>query len=117
MGMSTSDSPRRDTARRHRDTRQDERHRATVVSAEMRRLEIQLLALGPMPRERLADQCHADRWHEGTFQEAVQQGLRTHRLQELPMGWLKANQPTAAPPSAAAPARRTAPQTARPRSG
>lgn len=64
--------------------------RASIVSAETRRLENRLLAIGPMSREKLAESCGADHWRDGTFQEAVREGIRTGRLEELPMGWLKA---------------------------
>jgi hypothetical protein len=64
--------------------------RAIIVSAETRRLENQLLAIGPMSREKLAESCGADHWRDGTFQEAVREGIRTGRIEEMPMGWLKA---------------------------
>jgi hypothetical protein len=73
-----------------------ERHRARVISVETRRLERRLLELGPMPRERLARCCGAERWREGTFQEAVVEGVRTGRLRELPLGWIEASLDTAA---------------------
>ena len=43
-----------------------------------------------MPRERLADLAGADRWREGTFEEAVSEGVRQGRLQWMPFHWLKA---------------------------
>jgi hypothetical protein len=65
-------------------------HRARVIGAETRRLERRLREYGPMPRERLAQACGAERWREGTFEEAVIEGLRTGRLRELPLGWIEA---------------------------
>lgn len=66
-------------------------HRVTVVAAETRRLRRELLALGPMRRDRLAERCRADRWREGTFEEAVQQGVKTGQLRRLPLGWIAAS--------------------------
>jgi hypothetical protein len=43
-----------------------------------------------MPCERLASLAHADRWREGTFEEAVAVGVETGRLAWLPFNWLKA---------------------------
>ena len=67
-------------------------HRATVA-AEAARLERVLRGIGPMPKARLARTCGADRWREGTFQEAVRAGLRAGRLRQLPLGWLEASRP------------------------
>jgi hypothetical protein len=46
--------------------------------------------LGPMPCHRLASLAQADRWREGTFEEAVAAGVREGRLAWLPFNWLKA---------------------------
>lgn len=67
-----------------------DRHRATVITAEMRRLERRLLAVGPMSQVKLAESCGSGRWREGTFEEAVQEGLRAGRLKQLPLGWIEA---------------------------
>jgi hypothetical protein len=74
----------------------DGRHRSLIVAAESRRLQRQLLAFGPMHRDRLAHTCGADRWREGTFEEAVLEGVRTGLLRQLPMGWLTAERPAGA---------------------
>ncbi|MGA9857308.1 MAG: hypothetical protein WBQ18_05555 [Solirubrobacteraceae bacterium] len=66
------------------------RHRATIVAAETRRLERELLALGPMHRDRLAERCGTHRWREGTFEEAVHQGIQTGQLRRLPFDWIAA---------------------------
>ena len=66
------------------------RHRALVVSAEVGRLERRLRAIGPMPRDTLAKTCGADAWHEGSFEEAIREGVRSGRLRELPLGWVEA---------------------------
>ncbi len=66
-----------------------ERRRA-AVSAEMRRLERQLLAVGPMPRAALAQGSTARRWRAGTFEEAVREGIRLGGISPLPLGWLEA---------------------------
>lgn len=57
------------TVLRHHSERQAvaDRHRAAVVTVEMRRLERQLLAVGPMPRAKLAESTGARRWREGSF--------------------------------------------------
>jgi len=61
-----------------------------IVAAETRRLQRQLLAFGPMHRDRLAHTCGAERWREGSFEEAVTEGVRTGLLRKLPLGWLTA---------------------------
>lgn len=66
------------------------RHRATVVTAEVRRLERTLRAIGPMPRQKLAQTCASGRWHEGTFEEALRAGIASGRLRELPLDWVEA---------------------------
>ena len=43
-----------------------------------------------MPRERLADLAHADRWRAGTFAEAAAEGVRQGRLERMAFHWLKA---------------------------
>ena len=70
-------------------TQRHTRHGA-MVAAEARRLERELRAIGPMPRATLARRTGAGRWREGTFEEAVREGLRTGRLEELPLSWLEA---------------------------
>jgi hypothetical protein len=62
-----------------------------VIAAEVRRLERRLLAIGPMPRDRLAESCGANRWREGTFEEAIREGVRLGTLRQLPLGWVEAN--------------------------
>ncbi len=84
-------------------------HSVAVVAAETRRLERQLLAWGPMPRHRLVQRCGAHRWREGTFEEAVRQGLRTGQLRQLPLDWFAAgtrrdDRPPDASPADASPA-------------
>jgi hypothetical protein len=77
-------------APRHRpleDIRDTERHRA-ALAVEIRRLERSLLLFGPMPKERLARAVRAERWREGTFEEAVQEGVRTGKLHRLPLEWV-----------------------------
>jgi hypothetical protein len=65
------------------------RHNATLA-AEVDKLERHLRELGPMPKERLAELSHADRWREGTFEEAVAAGVREGRLTWLAFRCLKA---------------------------
>lgn len=65
------------------------RHRSAVVSAEIRRIANVLSAIGPMPRGRLMELCGAKRWREGSFDEAVAEGVRQGRLRELPLGWVE----------------------------
>jgi hypothetical protein len=69
--------------------RDHQRHNA-AVAAEVNKLERNLRELGPMPCERLASLAHADRWREGTFEEAVAVGVEAGRLAWLPFNWLKA---------------------------
>jgi hypothetical protein len=71
-------------------TARDRRRHDATVAAEIRRLERSLRQFGPMPRERLALLAHADRWREGTFEEAVAAGVRQGRLAWMPFRWLKA---------------------------
>ena len=68
----------------------DQRRHDATVAAEIRKLERNLRELGPMPSDRLAALAHADRWREGTFEEAVAVGVREGRLARLPFHWLKA---------------------------
>lgn len=68
--------------------RDGKRHHATVT-AETRKLERSLRAIGPMPRTMLARVTQANSWREGSFEEAVKEGIREGRLEELPLGWLK----------------------------
>jgi hypothetical protein len=71
-------------------TPRDRRRHEAAVAAEIRKLERNLRELGPMPSERLAVLAQADRWREGTFEEAVAVGIREGRLARLPFQWLKA---------------------------
>ncbi len=65
------------------------RHQATVA-AEARKLQKSLRAIGPLPRPVLARMTGADRWREGSFEEAVQEGVRQGTLKNLPLGWVEA---------------------------
>ncbi len=69
---------------------QNENRHQACVAAEARRLERQLRTIGPMPREMLARRAAAGQWREGSFEEAVREGLRAGRLRELPLHWLEA---------------------------
>jgi hypothetical protein len=71
-------------------TPRDRRRHEAAVAAEINKLERSLRELGPMPSDRLATLAHADRWREGTFEEAVAVGVREGRLARLPFHWLKA---------------------------
>ena len=42
-----------------------------------------------MSRQKLAEQ-RGGHWRDGTFEEAVSEGIRTGRIAPLPLGWLKA---------------------------
>ncbi|HET8977005.1 MAG TPA: hypothetical protein VFN87_02545 [Solirubrobacteraceae bacterium] len=61
-----------------------------MIAAEVRRLQNYLLAIGPMPRRKLADGCGATHWREGTLEEAIHEGVRLGKLRELPLGWIEA---------------------------
>jgi hypothetical protein len=65
------------------------RHSAAVVAAETRRLQRRLRMYGPMPRGRLAEISGSRDWREGTFEQAVKEGIRSGKLEQLPLGWLK----------------------------
>jgi len=75
----------------HRPSQKPDVHRASVVAAEVARLERPLRAIGPMHRDRLAEACGAHRWREGTFEEAIREGVRLGRLRRLPLGWIEAS--------------------------
>ncbi|HEY5431204.1 MAG TPA: hypothetical protein VIK04_18955 [Solirubrobacteraceae bacterium] len=62
------------------------------MAAEARRLQRELLALGPMHRDRLARLCGAEHWREGTFEEAIREGERTGALRQIPLGWIAAGE-------------------------
>jgi hypothetical protein len=63
-------------------------HHAAVLAAELRRIEQQLRAVGPMPRQALARSCGENTWRDGNLTEAVREGIRQHRLRQLPFGWI-----------------------------
>lgn len=71
----------------------DEPRHQAKVSAEIRRLETTLWSLGPMPTDTLAHVSHADQWREGSFEEALREGVRQGRLERMPFGWVKAVKP------------------------
>ena len=68
----------------------DKRRHEAAVAAEIDKLERRLRELGPMPSDRLASLTQADRWREGSFEEAVSVGVREGRLAWMPFHWLKA---------------------------
>lgn len=84
-----SDDPRPSTTHATESVRDHRRHVA-AVEAEMRKLERNLRDFGPMPCDRLATLARAERWREGTFEEAVALGVREGRLARLPFDWVKA---------------------------
>lgn len=67
-----------------------DRHHQAVVSAEARRLAREVRAYGPLERSALSRRCHAERWREGAFEEAVRVGLRRGELRQLPFGFIAA---------------------------
>ena len=68
----------------------DRRRHAAAVDAEIRKLEQNLRDFGPMPKDRLSTLAGADRWREGTFEEAVAAGIRQGRLEAMAFDCLKA---------------------------
>jgi len=64
------------------------RHSELVLGAEVRRLVRELDPLGPMPRAMLSRKCRASHWREGSFEAAVQEGLRSGALRRLPFGFI-----------------------------
>jgi hypothetical protein len=91
MSTNGSHSDQHDAGDELRPDRDMNTHRATVIAAEVRRLERRLRAVGPMPRQKLAETCGADRWREGTFEEAIQEGVRRGTLRHLPLDWIEAS--------------------------
>lgn len=75
--------PQSQTARKGADSRH-----SAIVEAEVRRVERQLRAYGPMPRALLARRCREAAWRDGTLEEAVREGIRQRRLKQLPLGWI-----------------------------
>lgn len=67
----------------------DRRRHLLAVEAEMHKLERNLRDFGPMPCDRLSALARAERWREGTFEEAVALGVREGRLARLPFDWVK----------------------------
>jgi hypothetical protein len=74
--------------RRHKLREARDSHHAAIVAAELRRIERQLRAVGPMPRHALSASCGEPHWRDGNVTEAVRAGIRQHRLRELPLGWI-----------------------------
>jgi hypothetical protein len=74
--------------RRHEARVSRDSHHAAIVAAELRRIERQLRAVGPMPRRALTAYCGEAHWRDGNVTEAVREGIRQHRLKELPLGWI-----------------------------
>jgi hypothetical protein len=77
-------------AKRRRHATRDagtDRH-AAIVAAELRRIERQLRAFGPMPRRALSRSCGERSWRDGSVTEAVREGIRQHRLKQLPLDWI-----------------------------
>jgi hypothetical protein len=66
------------------------RHHDAVLAAEVRRLARALRTVGPMPRPALARATGCDHWREGNFEAALEAGLRSGRLRELPLGFVAA---------------------------
>ena len=65
-------------------------HRDAMIEADVRRLVRELRSLGPLSSRTLARRCHAERWDEGAFTEAVRAGLADGKLRALPFGFLAA---------------------------
>jgi hypothetical protein len=61
---------------------------AVIVAAELRRIERRLRSVGPMPRRALSAYCGESHGRDGNVTEAVREGIRQHRLKELPLGWI-----------------------------
>jgi hypothetical protein len=61
-----------------------------IVAAELRRIERCLREVGPLPRRALAAHAGESSWRDGNVTEAVREGIRQHRLKELPLGWIAA---------------------------
>jgi len=59
-------------------------HNAAVMDAEVRRLADELAKFGTLTRDDLARGVDAHLWREGTFDDALRQGVKTGRLVLLP---------------------------------
>ena len=94
-----------------------QRHHQAFLAAEIRQLVLVARTFGPLQRTALARLAHAERWHDGCFDAAVQEAIRLGRLRQLPFDYLAppagwAGEPAASPPTdpaapGAAPARGT----------
>ena len=63
------------------------RHDEAVIQAEVRRLALALAPFGVLGREALAREVGAERWREGTFEQAVSVAVKTGVIQKLPGGF------------------------------
>jgi hypothetical protein len=65
-----------------------ERHDRALLVAEVRQLVNELRTSGPLSTDMLAQRCHTNRWHEGTLDVAIREGIRQRRLRRLPLGYV-----------------------------
>jgi hypothetical protein len=59
------------------------RHDEAVIQAEVRRLALALAPFGVLSREALRRQVGGDQWREGSFEQALNRGVRTGALEQL----------------------------------
>jgi hypothetical protein len=89
-----STGPARDAPFAARDEpggRPADRHYEAVLGAEIRRLVRELRVTGPLTRKILAERCRTANWHDGSFQAAVQAGIRRGVLRQLPFDYVALN--------------------------
>ncbi|MGH2849387.1 MAG: hypothetical protein ACRDLP_02085 [Solirubrobacteraceae bacterium] len=79
------------------------RHHEAILNAEIRVLETVTRSFGTLPRSVLARLAHAERWHEGGFNAAVDEAIRQGRLRQRPFDFIAPFQPDDTPGAAGPP--------------
>jgi hypothetical protein len=106
MSQPQSSASTSDTAPRRQPCRWDRHHRL-VLSAEIRRIASELYSAGPMPRALLSRKCQPGRWSEGSFEAAVQEGVRQGKLRRLPFDFIDVERSATSAVSGSLPRRAT----------
>lgn len=71
--------------------RDPNRHEDAVVNAEARHLIRALAPYRVLHRDALATVAGADRWHEGGFERALAEAVRSGSIEALPEGFYRTN--------------------------
>lgn len=72
----------------HRSPR--ERHDEAVIQAEVRRLAQALRPFGVLSRDALERAAGAEHWHEGGFDGALSEAVKTGAIERRPLGFYSA---------------------------